>query len=120
MDNTVLVTAWVRAFVPDRPVRKNNIAFWKPNPFEFRFDHNSFDGLPVVLEVPVKHEYIHNTEEILQAQLGFADIQPDPIFTLDGWRYIQDKIEDVMKDENPTEPDNVFDEEDNNKNEVWN
>ena len=47
----------------------------------------------VQVEVPLKHEYIANSEPIIQVQLD-ADLsdEPEPIFTKEGMRFAIDQL----------------------------
>lgn len=89
---------------------------WKPsNPLLEPFD------IGIVVEVPLKHEYIYNTEQIIQNQLENAG-ELRPYLTPKGMRYCIDQFENAMNDNQPekqTEDDDTEWEEiaDNQKNE---
>ncbi|MHA2329757.1 MAG: hypothetical protein ACXACR_14675 [Candidatus Hodarchaeales archaeon] len=47
----------------------------------------------VQVEVPLKHEYIANSEPIIKTQLGVDDDkEPTPILTKEGMRYVIDQL----------------------------
>lgn len=89
---------------------------WKPsNPLLEPFD------VGIAVEVPLKHEYIANSEFIISQQLA-NETNERPILTPKGMRYCIDQFENEMSDKQPdkqTEDDNTEWEEivDNQKNE---
>jgi len=47
----------------------------------------------VQIEVPLKHEYIANSEPIIKAQLGVDDDkEPAPVLTKEGMRYVIEQL----------------------------
>lgn len=47
------------------------------------------DNLSVAINVPLKHEYIANAEQIITANFSSSKV-PNPILTLAGWVLIED------------------------------
>jgi len=72
----------------------------------------------VVVDVPVKHEYIDNAAEILRLQLVGEEVPP-PILTVEGLRYCEQQLldrsrikENEVENNNPsTTSKNDFDDE---------
>ena len=75
----------------------------------------------VQVEVPLKHEYIANSEPIITHQLQVDvndELEPDPILTKEGMRYAIDQLSlEVI----PAEPvsEEEWDEEESGSDETW-
>ena len=61
------------------------------------------DNCIVLIDVPLKHEYIANAEEIIMAETGFASKIPEPVLTVKGWAYIEDQLLNRSKEEEAVE-----------------
>lgn len=47
----------------------------------------------IAVPVPLEHDFIHNSEEIIQARLGSNVKEPYPVLTLVGMKYVIDKFD---------------------------
>src|SRR5512139_1084685 len=56
----------------------------------------------IAIPVALAHDFIHNSEEIIQARLGNNAKEPYPILTLQGMKYVIDLFDEVFKDEEKT------------------
>ena len=81
----------------DRQAQQNWATFWKPLSSSWEIQGTTV----VAVDVPEKREYIHNVpENNLMYNLG-QDVKPesyDPILTPAGFAYIQNEMEQALRD----------------------
>lgn len=64
----------------------------------------------ITVKVPLKHEYISNSEEIIQAKLA-SNAPVDPVLTIAGMKYVIDQFDAVFFPVPATKPDEVGDDD---------
>lgn len=74
------------------PIRFDLVSF-QPDKRQYKTAMPVFEAsdypIVVVVEVPLQHEYIYNSEEFILAQTS-GEQPPDPQLTIKGWAYIED------------------------------